>query len=105
MHVVVAGTLPLLFGCLSQEGDTSGGGCTSHYDAVADAPTRQALKKVLLRDVDPRVRSLRVIDEQPGDDKVTINLVNGKDRLVLSLDMWQQDDGTWTAQQWSQCLD
>jgi hypothetical protein len=105
VHVVVAGTLLFLFGCLSQEGDTSGGGCTSHYETVADAPTRQALRQALLRDVDPRVRSLRVIDEEPGDDKVTINLVNRKDRRVMSLDMWQQGDGRWTAQQWSQCID
>lgn len=31
--------------------------------------------------------------------------LNRRNRTVMSLDMWRQDDGTWTAQQWSQCID
>ena len=55
--------------------------------------------------VDPRTRSLRVIGQGPNDDNVTMNLLNRRDRLILSLDMWERDDGTWTAQQWAQCID
>jgi hypothetical protein len=55
--------------------------------------------------LDPRVRSLRVIDEDREDEKVTVNLLNGRHRVVMSLDMWQQEDGSSTAQQWNQCID
>ncbi len=106
--VAAAGAMTLFVGCspvqVNSSGD-DGGDCTSHYEPVADAPTRGALKKRLLRDVDPRTRSLHVIDEDPGDDKVVVNLLNRRNRLLMSLDMWQRDDGTWTAQQWSQCID
>jgi hypothetical protein len=80
-------------------------GCTSHYEPVAKAPTRHALKTRLLRHVDPRTRSLRVIDDDPSDKKMVVNLLNGRHRLIMSLDMWEQSDGTWTAQRWSQCID
>jgi hypothetical protein len=86
-------------------GSSSDDECTSHYEPVADAPTRATLKGKLLHDVDPRVRSLRVIDEDRVDDKVTVNLLNRRQRVVISLDMWQRDDGTWTARQWAQCTD
>ncbi len=98
----VALLLPFLVGCASS---SSGGDCTSHYEAVADAPTRAALKDELLERVDPRVRSLKFIDKHPDEDKVYVNLLNRRHRTVMSLDMWQRDDGTWTAQQWSQCID
>ncbi|GAA2142236.1 hypothetical protein GCM10009844_13180 [Nocardioides koreensis] len=94
--------MPFLIGCA---GSTDGGDCTSHYQPVADAPTREALKKELLEHVDPRVRSMRVIREHPDKGKVYVNLINRRHRSVMSLDMWQRDDGTWTAQQWSQCID
>jgi hypothetical protein len=80
IHAAPLAGLFLATGCLSDDGSTPGGDCTSHYEVVADAPTRAALKRELLEEVDPRVRTLRVIDEDP-------------------------DDGTWTAQQWSQCID
>jgi hypothetical protein len=57
-----------------------------------------------LLDVHPNVRSLRVIDDE-RPDKVTVNLINPRDRLVMSLDVWRKDDGSWTAQRWSQCID
>ncbi|MFC4783442.1 hypothetical protein ACT8ZV_03145 [Nocardioides sp. MAHUQ-72] len=96
----VAALLPLPLGCASSSG---GGDCTSHYEPVADAATRAALKQELLHDVDPRVRSLKVVDGRA--DKMTVNLLNRRDRVVMSLDMWQRDNGAWTAQQWSQCID
>jgi hypothetical protein len=100
-----AAALTLLVGCAPTHGErVTSDDCVSHYEPVADAPTRPALKKKLLRDVDPRVRSLRVIDDD-REDKVVVNLINRRNRLVMSLDMWQRDDGTWTARRWSQCID
>jgi len=107
MCVAAAAALTLLVGCSPVQVSSSGddGDCTSHYEPVASAPTRGALKTRLLRHVDPRTRSLRVIDEDTNDDKVVVNLLNHRRRLIMSLDMWERDDGTWTAQQWSQCID
>ena len=68
-------------------------------------PTRAALERRLLRDVDPRTHSLRILRADSGDDKVVVNLVDGRHRLIMSLDMWQREDGTWTAQRWAQCID
>lgn len=106
--VAAAAALALTVGCspvqVSSSGD-DGDDCTSHYEPVADAPNRGALKTRLLRDVDPRTRSLRIFDESPGDDKVVVNLLDRRNRLIMSLDMWQRADGTWTARRWSQCID
>jgi hypothetical protein len=41
----------------------------------------------------------------PDEGKVYVNLLNGRNRTVMSLDMWQRDDKTWTAKQWYQCID
>ena len=98
--------LLLLFGCSQNVGSSGDDGpCVSHYEPVASAPTLAMLKRELREDVNPRVRSLKVIDEHPDEDKVYVNLLNSRNRTVMSLDMWQRDDGTWTAQQWSQCID
>ena len=100
---VAAVTLPFLVGCASSSGGD--GDCTSHYEPVADAPTKAGLRHELLERVDPRVRSLKVIDKHHEEGKVYVILLNRRHRTVMSLDMWQRDDGTWTAQQWSQCID
>ena len=98
--------LTLVVGCGPEQVNSSNDDeCTSHYQPIADAPTRAALKRKLLHDVDPRVRSLHVVDEDPGDDKATINLLNRRQLIVMSLDMWERDDGTWTARRWAQCID
>lgn len=103
--IVAASTL-VLVACTPVQVDSSGGGeCTSHYERVADAPTRAALERRLLREVDPRTRSLRVLSREAGHDKTVVNLVNRRHRLIMSLDMWQRKDGSWTAQRWSQCID
>ena len=86
-------------------GTTTSGDCTSRYHQIASAATKPALKRQLLHHVDPRVRSLRVIGSDRTDDKAVVNLLNGRRHVVMSLDMWQRDDGTWTAQRWSQCID
>lgn len=44
-------------------------------------------------------------NRREADDRVVVDLLNRRDRLIMSLDMWKRDDGTWTAQQWSQCID
>jgi hypothetical protein len=104
---VALAVLPCLVGCSTEHVGSSSddGDCTSHHELIADAPTRTALRDELLEQVDPRVRSLRVIDENAQDDKVVINLLDRHTRLVMSLDMWQREDGTWTAQRWAQCID
>jgi hypothetical protein len=94
--------LLILSGCSST---TTGEDCVSRYEPVAEARTLKALKHELRHDVDPRVRSLKVIDEHPDKGKVYVNLLNRRNRTVMSLDVWRQGDGTWTAQQWSQCID
>ena len=96
----------VLLGCTPvQVGSSGGDDCTSHYERVADGPTRAALERRLLREVDPRTHSLRILRKGSGDDKVVVNLVDGRHRLIMSLDMWQREDGTWTAQRWAQCID
>jgi hypothetical protein len=106
IYVATIAAVSLLVGCSPLQGSSpADDACTSRYEPVTSAPTSAALKKNLLQDVDPRVRSLRVIDEDPSDDKVVVNLIGRRDRLIMSLDMWQRDDGTWTAQRWSQCID
>jgi hypothetical protein len=99
--------LLLVCGCSAEHVSSSGddGNCVSQYEPVADAPTLRELKRELLKDVDPTVRSLKVTDEHPDEGKVYVSLLNRRNRTVMALDMWQQDDGTWTAQQWSQCID
>jgi hypothetical protein len=103
----VVAALTLLVGCSSTSVSSSGddGDCTSHYEPVADAPAKQALKKRLLQDIDPRTRSFLVINKNPHDGKVFVNLLTGHKRIIMSLELWVRDDGTWTAQRWSQCID
>jgi hypothetical protein len=98
----VVALLPFLAGC---QGAPEADACVSHYEPVADAPTRHELRRELREDVDPSVRALKVIDEHPDPGKVYVNLLDRRDRLVMSLDMWQRADGTWTAERWSQCID
>ncbi|QIX25546.1 hypothetical protein ncot_02265 [Nocardioides sp. JQ2195] len=103
-RVFAIAALLLASGCASSSSDP-GDDCTSHHEQVSTATTRAALEKALLNDVNPRVRSLRMVDSDPADDKTGVNLVDGNDRLVMSLDMWRRPDGAWTAQRWSQCID
>ena len=95
-----------LAGCGSSTGAIAQpGGCTSHYEPVAAAASPVALKNLLLHDIDPNIKTLRVVDPKPDDHKVTVNLLDKSDKIVKSLDMWRKSDGTWVAQQWKQCID
>lgn len=76
--------------------------CTNHYTELAEATTRVALKRELLL-FDPLVRSLRVTVAEPGRGKTWFNLLNRRQRTIVSLAMWKEYDGTWTAQTWRQC--
>jgi len=100
--VASAAGLMLGAGCA---GTTTDGGCRSHYEEVANAPTKPALKVQLLNNMDPRVRSLRVIHHDRTHHRAVVNLLNGRHHVVMSLDVWRRSDGTWTAQRWSQCID
>lgn len=97
--------MPSTFAAEHASGSGDDGQCISHYEPIADSPTLAELKRELREDVNPKVRSLKVIDEHPDKGKVYVNLLNRRNRTVMSLDMWQQADGTWTAQRWSQCID
>ena len=89
-----------LVGCGS---DSSGDGeCTSHYEQVAKAPTFDALKRQLVAKT-PRAASVRIVGRD--GDKRQVNVLSAKRRSLLSVDAWQLDDGHWTAEQWSQCID
>jgi len=102
---IVLALLAVLLATGCESSGTSAGDCTSHYERVAHAATRSALKHKVLHHVAPRVHSLLVLDDARSPDKVVVNLLDRKRHLVGSLEMWQQDDGTWTAEQWSQCID
>ncbi|HSV37631.1 MAG TPA: hypothetical protein VLI04_02625 [Nocardioidaceae bacterium] len=49
------------------------------------------------------MRSLRVTVAEPGRGKTWFNLLNRRQRTIVSLAMWKEYDGTWTAQTWRQC--
>lgn len=96
--------VPLLAGCLSDEAGTGNGGdCESHYQLVADAPTLQALKAKLVSEYLPAARSARVVDQHDG--KKVVSVLNRKDRIIMQVDVWQESGGSWTAQEWLQCID
>jgi len=38
-------------------------------------------------------------------DARTVNLLDKRQRLVESVDLWRKQDGTWVAQRWAQCID
>ncbi|WP_183100391.1 hypothetical protein [Nocardioides pelophilus] len=105
MGSTVAGitAVVVLGGC--GPGESSGGGnpgCTSHYEQIAAAPTLAALKRELVAQT-PRASSVRLVGRD--GDKRNINVLSAKSRTLLSLDAWQLDDGSWTAEQWNQCID
>ncbi|MFL6173483.1 MAG: hypothetical protein ACJ716_11400 [Marmoricola sp.] len=92
----------------------SGGGCVSGYEPVAAAGSEQALKRLLLHDVDHKVATLKVLSFAPSGtrtadgtmtDARTVNLLDKRKHLVQSVDLWRKPDGTWVAQRWAQCID
>lgn len=89
-----------------------GGGCVSHYEAVASAPTWGALKKAMLdHKQQGRVVSLRTQarghDVGAGDqDAVRVmDLLDRKGRRIVQVDVWRTEAGAWRAGAWSQCID
>ena len=84
-------------------GESSGGGdCVSHYDRIAEAPTLEKLKQKLVAER-PRGAFVKVVGRD--GDQLAINVLSAKQRLLVSLDAWRLDNGRWTAEQWSQCID
>ena len=99
----ITGCAALLAACQSQEVSSSGGGCTSHYEIVASAPSLPSLKAKLRENVRSEVESLKTVGRE-GDKRI-INLLNAKRRTVIEVDVWKKADGSWVAGQWSQCID
>jgi hypothetical protein len=78
--------------------------CTNYYAEVAAARSRGGLEKRLLR-LNPRARSLRITVQEPGHGKTWVNLLGRQDQVIEPLAIWQQDDLSWTAQNWLHCVD
>jgi hypothetical protein len=95
--------------CSAEDVSTSGD-CASHYVDVAQAPSRHRLDDELLSTVDPSVVGLRVqgtgkatgYEHQPAD---IVDLLNGKGRRVMQIEVLQLASGDWYAGRWSQCID
>lgn len=93
-------------------GTTDGGGCVSHYNPVAQAPTWEALKKAMLG-YEERGRVASVRTQARGDDVGAgnrdavrvVDLLNRKGRRLVQVDVWRTDAGAWRAGAWSQCID
>lgn len=86
-------------------GESSGGGnpdCTSHYEQIAAAPTLAALERKLIART-PGAVSVRLVGRD-GDER-HLNVLSATPRQLLGVDVWQLDDGSWTAEQWNQCID
>ncbi len=106
VRAILAGVLcaALLSGCLSTDsGGGSGGYCTSQYQVVADAPTLTELEDELAHDVFPDGRSVRL--QSVEDGKRTTDILHRKGRPLMQLHVWKREDGSWTGQQWHQCID
>lgn len=91
----------LLSGCAGEVSDPTSD-CTSTYRQVAQAPTLAALKQKLI-DETPRAASVKVVARD--GDKRAVKVLSRHPRNLLTLDVWQLDDGRWTAEQWSRCID
>lgn len=74
----------------------------SHFEQVAGAPTLAALRRKLVEQT-PRAASVKPVGRD--GDKRHVTVLSAKPGHLLSLDVWQLDDGRWTAEQWSRCID
>ena len=94
---------------VSSSGDDE---CVSHYDLVASADTLAGLNRSMLtNDRWGRVASLRI--QAVGDaarngqskEKVlrVVDLLDGKDRRLIQVDVWRADDAGLRAGVWLQC--
>ncbi len=93
-------------------GSSSDGPCTSHYLAVASAPTWSELKKAMLHNGRwGRVAAVRTqvrgVDVGGGDQEAVrvVDLLNERGRRLIQADVWRTERGTWRAGVWSQCID
>jgi len=84
--------------------------CTSEYDVLARAATRESLDRELVSEVDRRVVRLEV--RGPGEAEVLVDgpvevvaLVTRRGRAAIYADVFRQPDGQWFAGRWSQCID
>ena len=89
-----------------------GGGCVSHYESVARAPTWKSLKDAML-DYEEQGRVASVRTQARGDDVGAgdqdavrvVDLLDRKGRRLVQVDVWRTDSGAWRAGVWSQCID
>lgn len=91
---------------------TGGGGCVSHYDSIASAPTWAGLKDAMLEYQERgRVASVRTQarghDVGVGDQDAVrvVDLLNPSGRRLTQVDVWRTDEGAWRAGVWKQCID
>lgn len=103
----------VLTSCAGEGGDDSGGDdCTSHYDAIATAPTWVGLKRAMLRSSEwGQVSSVRVqargTDVGAGDQPavLVVDLLGRRGGRLVQADVWRTADGGWSAGVWNQCID
>jgi hypothetical protein len=93
-------------------GTTDSGDCVSYYDAVASAPTWDALKDAMMENDEwGRVASIRTQarghDVGAGDQEAVrvVDLLNRNGRRLVQVDVWRTDAGAWSAGAWNQCID
>jgi hypothetical protein len=102
----------LLAACTSQD-SSAGGDCTSSYDPVARAATFPALRQAMLDHDDGRSRPVstrvqaRGHDLGSGDEDAVriVDLLDGRGRRLLQVEVWRTVDGGWAAGAWQQCID
>lgn len=113
-HLIAAAlvaVVPLGAAACATEGSDPGGGCHSHYDVLATAPSWPALRDTLVADrTYGRVARVRTQTRARGDVEAgqpvrTVDLLSPRGRRVVQADVWLADDGSWRAGVWSQCTD
>lgn len=89
----------VLAGCGPPEPSTQSfpsGSCQVHYRKVTTAATLAKLKRKLLRM--PRIATIRTVPSTPGDHKISVALLGREVIVIMALELWRREDGTWTAQ-------
>lgn len=112
IRLLAVATMLALTAC-SPDGQVTypaGGDCTSRYEDLAHAATREDLDSRLTSKVDPTIVGLRIQGKAPasGQDHQPaeiVDLLNARKRRVMQIEVFQLADGQWYAGRWMQCID
>lgn len=89
----------VLAGCGAPETTTRSfpsGPCQVQYREEMTAATLAKLKRKLLRM--PRIANMRTVPSAPRDHKISVALLDRKATVLMALELWHLENGTWTAQ-------